>query len=111
MKMLKREICLFFAAIAFVVLYALAWGKPFLSKGAHPRAGHARMQTAPAATVLAGTVLRQGDELIFRTAAGQIYRFDQPQLAASFAGQPVTITGSLDARTGTVHIDGIRPAA
>lgn len=111
MKMFKRELCLFFSATALMVLFALAWGKPFLSNTANQGAGHARMRAPEATSVFAGTVLRKGGQLIFRTAAGQTYRFDKPQQVRGFAGEPVIITGSLNAHTDTVHIDGIRPAA
>lgn len=111
MKMLKREFYLFFAATALVVLCAFAWGRPFLANGTHASAPDVRTEIAQSSTVLAGSVLRNGDQLVFRTATGEVFRLDQPQQAQAFAGRSVMITGSLDAHTGTLHIVAIRPAA
>jgi hypothetical protein len=109
MKMLKREIYLFFSATAFVVLCAWAWGGPFVASASNPVAVEAEAQPAQAASAWAGTVLREGNQLVFRAATGQVYRLDQPQEAQAFAGQPVTLTGSLDAHSDMVHVRGIHP--
>lgn len=105
MNMLKREFVLFVAVTAFVAFCGLAWGGPFMANDADPTTVFAAGTTAQ----MRGTLLRSGDELIFRTGAGSTYRIDQPQQAQPFAGQAVTITGSLDA--GTVHVVAIHPAA
>jgi hypothetical protein len=111
MQMLKREFYLFFAATAFVVLCALSWGKPFLANVSNHSAAHARVGATRTSSVFAGTILRDGRRLVFRTATGQTFRLDQPQQALPFAGESVTITGSLDMQTGMVHVKAIHPAA
>jgi hypothetical protein len=105
MKMLKREFFLFVAVTAFVAFCGLAWGGPFMANQADP----ATVYAAGAPASMTGSVLRSGDQLIFRTGAGLTYRIDQMQQAQPFAGQAVTITGSVDA--GTVHVVAIHPAA
>ena len=108
MKMLKREIYLFFSATAFVVLCAWAWGGPFVASATSPAAVEAQAQPTQGASAWAGTVQRDGNQLVFRAATGQVYRLDRPQEAQAFAGQPVTLTGDLDAHSGMVHVRGIR---
>lgn len=40
----------------------------------------------------------------------EVYGLSDQKTPAQFAGQKVTVTGTLDAKTRTIHVESIRPA-
>jgi uncharacterized protein YdeI (BOF family) len=64
------------------------------------------------ATSFTGTIVKDGNKLVLKTAASEIYQLDDQQHAKQFEGKEVTITGSVDgkAKKMTIHVQSIQPA-
>ena len=63
------------------------------------------------ATSFMGTIVKESNKLVLKTAAGEIYQLDDQQQAKRFQGKDVTITGSVDgnAKKMTIHVQNIQP--
>jgi hypothetical protein len=49
--------------------------------------------------------------VLFNAAKKAVYQLDDQQKPAAFAGQKVTVTGTLDKATKTVHVADIKAAS
>jgi Protein of unknown function (DUF5818) len=106
LKNFKRDLSLFSAITCFVIVCALAWGKPFV--GTDLSAVHAQVRSA---RVFEGFVLRHGEQLLLRDTSGQEIPLDAQQQALPFVGKTVTVTGNLEGGSKSIHIVHIEPAA
>lgn len=52
-----------------------------------------------------------GKYALFDTTAKKGYQLDDQKKAAKFAGAKVTVTGTLDEATKTIHVTAIKPAS
>jgi hypothetical protein len=71
------------------------------------RGGHGQMRMGPTdAECTRACVMIHG--ALFVLADGKnVYELDDQQTPDTFAGQKVTVTGTLDAKTSTIHVDSI----
>ena len=74
------------------------------------RGGHEQMRMGPTdAECTRACVMIHG--ALFVLADGKnVYQLDDQQTPDTFAGQKVTVTGTLDAKTNTIHVDSIAAA-
>ena len=74
------------------------------------RADHTRMRMGPtdAACVLACIGAHSGSYVLYD--GKDVYALSDQRTPEKFAGQKVTIVGTLDARTKTIHVDSITAA-
>lgn len=96
-RSLSRDLLLGIAMSVFVFVCAFAWGGPFLSTASY-ETQHA---------TFAGTVARDGAQLVLRDDTGRVYSLDDPQQAQPFEGKAVTVTGTLDPGAHVLHVDQI----
>ena len=109
MKHIVRDVVLFVSITAFVFIFALACGTPFVVKAESPSATVAQPQQVQA-SIFQGTVLRNGERFSLRTSSGQIYQLDDPQNAQTFEGKSVRVTGKLDGSARLIHVERIEAA-
>ena len=74
------------------------------------RAGHTRMRMGPtdAECARACVEAHSGQFVLFD--GNEIYQLSDHLAAGKFAGQRVTVVGTLNARTKTIQVDSITPA-
>jgi hypothetical protein len=56
-------------------------------------------------------VQKMGAKYVLYTPSKAVYQLDDQTKPAQFAGQKVSITGTLDAATKTIHVTGIKAAS
>lgn len=90
MKIIKRDLFLFVAITAFVVVVALLMGHPFFGTSTGPgiRFVHAQEEHW---SLFRGAVLRDSEHLLFRRSSGELLRFNTTQQAAPYEEQTVMI--------------------
>lgn len=92
-----------------VLLFALAWGSPFIGF----TAARAQDQPQPQQTQQAksgtftGTVVKSGDQYVLRDSSGETFKLDDAQRAQPFEGKTVKVTGQLDEQARTIHVENI----
>ena len=109
---------LILASAAFMVLVGIAFAAPKdatfageISDSMCAQMGaHVGMHGAQRCTV--GCVKQLGASyVLYDEATKTIYQLDDQKKPEAFAGQKVTVTGTLDKATKTIHVTGIRAAA
>ena len=58
-----------------------------------------------------GKIAKDKGKLVLKDHSGTKYQLDDQDKAKQFAGKEVTITGSVDTASNTIHIQDINPAA
>jgi len=103
MKPITRDLVLFVAISAFVFIFALACGGPFVARAAIPGENLAQSQQAQSA-VFQGTVLRNGERFSLRTSSGQIFQLDDSEHVQPYEDKNVRITGTLNTSAKLIHV-------
>jgi len=75
--------------------------------------GMGNMIGDPKAAMMCTTncIKKGGKYVLFNAAKKTVYQLDDQQKPAEFAGQKVTVTGTLDKATKTVHVASIQAAS
>ena len=60
-------------------------------------------------TAYTGTVAKSSGKFVLKTAVGTLQLDDQTK-AKKYSGKQVTVTGTMDKSTGTLHVTNIEPA-
>ena len=71
---------------------------------------HAAMRMGPTDAECARACVEEHDAAFVLVTGGRVYRLSDQKAAAPFAGAKVTVTGTLDARTGTITVTSIAGA-
>jgi Protein of unknown function (DUF5818) len=59
-----------------------------------------------------GTISKSGDQYVLQGGSSTAsYQLDDQQTASKFAGKKVTVTGTLDAASNLIHVQGIQEAS
>jgi hypothetical protein len=61
--------------------------------------------------VFTGTIVKDGEVLVFRDESGKLYRLSSQAKAKPFEGKPVKVKGQLEEATGLLHVDSIEKVA
>ena len=64
----------------------------------------------PAAKNFTGTIEKSGDKFVLKAEKAS-YDLDDQEKAKSFEGKDVKVTGTLDAKTKTIHVENIEPSS
>lgn len=83
------------------------------SMGSHAGMMQGKDATDPAAKKMCTQecVKNGATYVLYNATRKTIYKLDDQQKPADFAGQKVKVTGSYDAATKTIHVIGIKPAS
>jgi hypothetical protein len=68
------------------------------------------MQKQNAAQSFMGTVVKAGDKYVLKTADSTTYQLDDQDRAKTYEGKQVQVTGTLDAKSGTIHVQDMKVA-
>jgi hypothetical protein len=73
-------------------------------------ANHSRMQMGPTDAECTIACIREHGALYVLWDGKQVYTLSDQQTPEKFAGQKVTVIGTLDAKARTIHMDSIKAA-
>jgi phage terminase large subunit len=73
-------------------------------------AEHSRMRMGPTDAECTIACIREHGALYVLWDGKQVYTLSDQQTPEKFAGQKVTVVGTLDAKTRTIHVDSINAA-
>lgn len=101
------------ALSAMALLFALAWGNPFISDGTAFAQGRAQAQQRPdqgqaRSGTFTGTVVKDGSDYMLRDSSGEIFKLDDAERAKPFEGKTVKVTGQLDEQAKMIHVESIQ---
>ncbi len=74
------------------------------------RAGHASMRMGPTDAECTEACVQEHDATFVLFDSRNVYELSDQKTARGFAGQKVTVRGTLDQKTKTIHVDSIAPA-
>jgi Protein of unknown function (DUF5818) len=96
-------------------------GQPTLAQNAPDSSRNSAAQQQPmqpddqntaSVKTFSGKIMKSGDKLVLMDADAQTtFLLDDQQKAQPFLNKTVTVTGVLDASTGTIRVSAIKPAA
>lgn len=116
MQSIKRNLADALVLGAIALVFALAWGSPFVSAApaspqdqAQPQQPQPDQGQAKAAT-FTGTIVKSGDNYVLRDSSGTTYKLDDPDRAKPFEGKTVKVTGELDQQAMVIHVESIEGA-
>lgn len=67
---------------------------------------HGQAQT-PAAQTFTGTIMKDGDKYILKSAGTNVYELDDQERARQYEGKQVKVVGTLDASGNSLHVSSI----
>jgi hypothetical protein len=119
---MKTTQCVLSTMLPALALTAALWftSQPTLAQNApdSSRDSAAQQPTQPddqntaSVKTFSGKIMKSGNKLILMDADAQTtYLLDDQQKAQPFLNKNVTVTGVLDASTGTIRVSAIKPAA
>ncbi len=79
-------------------------------KSGRPESAGAQQQQMPVQTIT-GTIAKEDGKFVLKASDSKTYLIDDQDKARQFEGKQVKIVGSLDASTGTIHLQSIEPAS
>jgi Protein of unknown function (DUF5818) len=79
-------------------------------KPGQPENAGAQQQQLPLQT-MTGTIAKEDGKFVLKASDNKTYQIDDQGKAGQFEGKQVKIVGSLDASTGTIHLQSIEPAS
>jgi hypothetical protein len=107
---MKHLICSLLAAAALSAAPAPQTFAGVISDDQCGSAGHGAMRMGPTdAECTAACIAAHGAAYVLFDGK-QVYALSDQRTPAQFAGQKVTVTGTLDAKTKTIQVDSIRRA-
>ena len=68
------------------------------------------MQKQNAAQSFMGTIVKAGDKYVLKTADSATYQLDDQDRAKAYEGKQVQVTGTLDTKSGTIHVQDMKVA-
>ena len=108
------EIALVWTALAAAALASYAQGRRAftgtISDAMCASAGHAAMRMGPTDAECTVACVEEHDAAYVLVDGKDVYQLSDQKTPARFAARRVTVTGTLDARTGTIHVASIAAA-
>ena len=105
----------------FAVRIALAIGVAFLASTMWAQDAGTQSQSQPgdqmqaqqaAPTTFTGKIAKQGEKYVLRDTANKVtYALDAQDDLKQYEGKEVTVTGSLDSASRTIHVQKVQPPA
>jgi Protein of unknown function (DUF5818) len=105
-------------AIGVVTLgFALTWGSPFVrsaraqdkeqQQNKQDQAQQQKKQNQPQTGTFAGTVAKQGEKYVLHDSSGETFALDDADLVKPYEGKTVKVTGRLDEKAKSIHVETI----
>ena len=114
MHSIKNDLALTSTLSALVLMFAVAWGSPFIGSAtarAQDQPQPQQQQTQQARTgTFTGTVVKSGDDYVLCDSSGETFKLDDAQRAKSYEGKAVKVTGQLDEQAKLIHVQTIEGA-
>lgn len=109
---MRKTLSQFVVALAIVVGTAL-WASTMWAQDAptqsQPQPGDQAQDEQAAAKTFVGKIVKQGDQYVLKDMTNKVtYVLDGQDEAQQFEGRIVTVIGSLDAATNTIHVQKIK---
>jgi len=57
-----------------------------------------------------GTIVKEGDKYVLKGADSVTYQLDDQDRAKNYEGKQVQVTGTLDSKSGTIHVQDVKVA-
>jgi hypothetical protein len=108
LRSIGRDLTVGFAISALTLGFALMWGRPFIgSAHAQDQGQQQKKQNPPQTGTFAGTVAKQGEKYVLHDSSGETFALDESDLVKPYEGKTVKITGQLDEKAKSIHVETI----
>jgi hypothetical protein len=112
LRSIGRDLTVGFALSMLTLGFALVWGRPFIgSAHAQNQAQQQKKQNQPPMGTFAGTVAKQGEKYVLHDSSGETFALDDTDLVRPYEGKTVKITGQLDEKAKSIHVETIVSAS
>jgi hypothetical protein len=108
LRSIERDLTVGFAISVLTLGLALLWGRPFVGAAhAQNEAQQQKKQAEPQTGTFAGTVAKQGEKYVLHDSSGETFALDDADLVRPYEGKTVKITGQLNEKAKSIHVETI----
>ena len=108
LQSIGRDLTVGFAISALTLGFALTWGRPFVGLARAQNNQQQQKKQDPAQTgTFTGTVAKQGEQYVLHDSSGETFALDDTERARPYEGKTVKVTGQLDAKAKSIHVETI----
>jgi uncharacterized protein YdeI (BOF family) len=109
LRSIGRDVTAGFAISALTLGLALVWGSPFVGSARaqdKEQQQHKEQDQAQTGT-FTGTVAKNGDQYVLHDSSGETFALDDSERARPYEGKTVKVTGELDEKAKSIHVETI----
>jgi hypothetical protein len=108
MRSIGRNLTVGFAISVLTLGFALAHGSPFVGFArAQDKEQQQKKQDQAQTGTFTGTVAKKGDQYVLHDSSGEIFALDDTERARPYEGKTVKVTGQLDEKAKSIHVETI----